>query len=230
MARRISIRTQLLGLALAAGAPLAALEAWNLYAAAQENAQRARDQVLHLAEVTASDTAKFLGQVRNILNGLAARPAVRALDPARCDPVLRDFLELAPRFANAVTMALDGRVVCSGAPMKQPARGDPARFLDLMRGADELTVGKAAPGVVTGRWVVPVGRPLTDSSGQVVGAVLLPIDLARLPVLPTLEGLPARARATWSRVLASPAPLSSNTATGCASPLTGTGPSGLTVT
>lgn len=183
----------LLRLVLVVALPLAALAAWGLYETAREDQRRAHEQVFHLAQVTASQTAVFLGQTSNILNGLVARPAVRALDPARCDPILKDFLGLAPRFANVATMALDATVVCSAVPLTWPARGNPERFIKLLRGPDQLTVGKPAPGVITGRWVLPVGRPLLDARGEVAGAVVLPLDLQNLPVLPSVTGLPERA-------------------------------------
>lgn len=191
MLRGASIRTQLLSLILAVALPLAALVVWILYASAQDDERRARDQVSHLAQVTAADTARLLGQMHDILNGLAARPAVSALDASRCDPILKDFFGLAPRFANVATLAMDGRVICSGVTVAEPARGNPERFLNLMRGPDELTVGIAAPGVITGVWVVPIGRPLLDAQGAIAGAVVMPLNLEKLPVLPNLTGLPA---------------------------------------
>jgi PAS domain S-box-containing protein len=186
-----SIRAYLTRLAAAVALPLVVLEVWNLHAAAEADSERARDQVLHLARVTASDMVQFLDGVKGIASGLAARPAVRALDPASCDPILRDLLSLAPRFANVVTTDLEGRVICSAVPAAQPARGVPGRFLNRLRGPDQLTVGVAAPGVVTGRWVVPLGVPLFNAKGDVAGAVVLPLDLVRLPSLPSLEGLSA---------------------------------------
>lgn len=189
MPYRVSIRALLQRLVLAVALPLAALSAWGLYDAVQDHQRQAREQVFNLAQVTASQTANFLGQARNILNGLAARPAVRALDPARCDPILKDFLGLAPRFANAVTMRLDATVVCSAAPLGGLARGNPERFIKLLRGPDQLTMGKPAPGVITGRWVLPVGRPLLSARGEIDGAVALPLDLLTLPVLPSVKGL-----------------------------------------
>jgi PAS domain-containing protein len=192
MLRSTSIRAYLLRLTLAIALPLIALEAWNLYSTAKADSERARQQVFHLAQVTASETARFLGQTKDVLDGLAARPAVSALDPARCDPFLKDFAGLVPHFANVVTIDMDARAVCSAVPLTRPTRGDPDRFIKLMRGPDELTVGKAAPGVVTGRWVVPIGRPLLDAQGGIAGVVILALDLKNLPVLPSIEGLGAK--------------------------------------
>lgn len=189
----MSIRAQLAWLALAAMLPLAALQAWTLYAGAERDAEQARGQAMQLAQITASGTAGFLGQAQNILHGLAARPAVRALDPARCDPILKDFLALAPRFANVATMTLDGGVVCSAAPMTRPARMDPAKFLARLRAPGELTVGAITPGTITGRWAIPVGLALPDGRGGIAGAVGLAIDLVHLPLHPDPAGMPAGA-------------------------------------
>ena len=191
MALRASIRVHLLRLVLAVAVPLVALQAWSLYTAAQAETRHAREQVFNFARITASDTARFLAQAQDVLNDLAARPAVRALDPKYCDPILQDFRALTPRFANVVTVALDGTVVCSAQPNPRAARANPDNFLKRMSGRDELTVGKAAPGVITGRWVVPIGWPLRDSRGEIAGAVVLPVDLLRFPELPNVAGLPA---------------------------------------
>ena len=186
-----SIRAYLTCLAAAVALPLVVLEVWNLYSATEADSQRAREQVLHLARVTASEMVQFLDGVKDIASGLAARPAVRALDPASCDPILKDLLALAPRFANVVTMDMEGRVICSAVPAAQSARGVPDRFLKRLRRPGQLTVGVAAPGVITGRWVVPLGVPVLNAKGDVAGAVVLPLDLVRLPSLPNLEGLSA---------------------------------------
>lgn len=192
-AKGAPLRAHLIALVLAAALPSALLQAWTLHEGAKADEQNAREQVLHLAQITAAQTARFLGQAHNIVNGFAARPEVRALDASRCGPLFADFLSLAPRFANVVTMAPDGRFVCSGVPLARGARGDPERLLSRLRGPEELTVGVAAPGVITGKWVVPVGRPLLDADGAVVGAVALTLDLATLPLLSGLEALSASA-------------------------------------
>jgi hypothetical protein len=150
MPRGASIRAHLLHLVLAVALPLVALQVWNLYASAQADSQRARQQVFYLAQVTASDTSKFLGQAQDILNGLAARPLVSALDPSRCDPILKDFLGLAPRFANVTTITLDGSVVCSAAPLAR------TRSVDRGQGCARRHH----------RQMGRTGRPLLDPQGR----------------------------------------------------------------
>jgi hypothetical protein len=115
----VSIRAHLFRLVLATAFPLVGLIAWNLYVTGEEDVQGAREQVLHLAQATASDAARLLGHARDILNGLAARDAVRGLDPAHCDPILKDIVALTPHFANVATLAMDGTVICSAVPATQ---------------------------------------------------------------------------------------------------------------
>lgn len=190
--RRASIRAHLVWLVLAAALPLAALQAWDLYGHMRDDAERARAQVLALAEITASETARLLGQAQNILKGLAARPAVRALDPSRCDPILKDFLGLAPRFANVVTANTDGFVVCSAVPLPgaAPRVASPAQML-RMRTAGTLVVGEPFKSPITGRWVLALAAPLHDAQGRIAGGVALALDLASLPVLPRVSNMSA---------------------------------------
>jgi PAS domain S-box-containing protein len=182
-----SIRARLVALAILAAAPMAALHAWTVYADARREAQWAHEKVLHLAETTAAETARFIGQGRNILAGLAKRPAILALDPARCDPILADFLGLAPRFANVLTLNAGGDLVCSGVPRAagRPARVDPKYYLRRALESGNFTVGTPAKGFITGRWVVTLAQPLREAGG----VVAVSIDLQSFPVLPGLKGL-----------------------------------------
>jgi PAS domain S-box-containing protein len=191
MLRNVSIRTHLLGLVLAVATPLAGLQAWSLYATARDEERHARERVLHLAQTTASETARFLVQVRSILDGLAARPAVKALDPAHCDPILKDFLGLAPRFSNVVTVSAEGIVVCSAVPLPggRAVNVDPVEYARV-RAAAGFAVGKPILGPITGRWLVPLARPLRDAQGGFAGAVVLTLDLVNLPVRPAGPHLP----------------------------------------
>lgn len=83
LSRSTGIGAQLVALVVAAVLPLVGLLAWNVYDESLRGAEAARDEVRHMAEITASETARFLGQAQNILHGFATRPAVHALDPGR---------------------------------------------------------------------------------------------------------------------------------------------------
>jgi PAS domain S-box-containing protein len=191
MPRRPSIRTELLALVLAVAVPFAALQVWDLYSVSRDNVDKANRQILRIAEITAANAAAFLLQTRSILAGLAARPAVSALDPARCDPVLRDFVALASRFANVFTVDARGRLVCSGGPL---AHRDPVAI--VWSQVDRLTIGPPTRGFLPlSRWAVIATYPLRNAAGQPVGAVALPIDLLELPMLPGAVSMPADANA-----------------------------------
>lgn len=186
-----SLRAQLISLCIAVMAPLLLLQAWNLNAARKAESQRSRQYAMHLAEITAADTARFLRQTRSIAAGLATRHAVAALDAARCDAILGGFLELAPRFDNALTLDIDGNLICSGRPLAagRPPPVDPAHYLGRLRETGQLVIGTPAKGL-TGRWVVTVAHPLRDASGRLAGVAGVDVDLQRLSPAPVLAALP----------------------------------------
>lgn len=194
--RPLRLRAQLLLLVAAAAVPLLALLAWLLRESAVTEEREAREQVVQLAQMTASETSRFLLQARAILGALAERPGVRALDSGSCDPVLKDFIELAPRFVNVATVRADGTPVCSGLPLPQTASApaEPPPYLEELRRGGDFSIGAPMKGRVTGRWIVPIAHPLRGERGEVTGAVVLPVDLVNFPVLPR-AGLPDNAEA-----------------------------------
>jgi hypothetical protein len=56
------------------------------------------------------------------LLAVARRPLVRAMDPARCEPSLRELLELYPKAANFLVVDRDGRILCGAIPPPAAAR------------------------------------------------------------------------------------------------------------
>lgn len=186
--RSWSLRARLIGLCLVAILPMAALEAGNLRAALETDASHAREQATQLAEEGASDIARLLGFASGVVQGLARREAVRALDPSRCDPVLADFFDLTSDFTNVLTVDLDGNIVCSVAPLSaaRSRRIDPRLYLERLRQTGQVTIGEPVQGVITGRWVVTIAHPLHDAQGVLAGAVGLPIDLQKLRPLPSV--------------------------------------------
>jgi PAS domain S-box-containing protein len=192
MLRRWSIRTQLLALALAIAVPLVGLLGWNLYARHGAETRAAEEQALRLAELAAAAASRYVRQARSLLLGLAERPAVHALDPERCDPILGELPALSPRLVNVLTLRLDGRVVCS---VLRPAAGASAvvprsLYLDRLAQSGELTIGIPNRGFVTGRWVLTVAHPLRDAQGRLTGAVGATFDLLNFPIVPDDPELP----------------------------------------
>lgn len=186
------LRWQLLGLSLIIAAPLLALVSFNLYRSTIDAARAAGQASLNLAGIAAVNTETFLADARQMLETLAQRPALLALDREKCDPLLADLVKLQPRFRNALTVNRDGKWVCSaiGVASGTQAGPDPVYWFNPVRESMQFTIGTPALGFISKRWVVTLAYPLRDARGEFIGAVGLAIDLIDYPVLPATTGLP----------------------------------------
>ncbi len=186
------LSAQLFGLSLVIAAPLVALVGYNLYGHAEHDRQQAAEAALHLAHTSAQNTEEFLADARRLLETLAQRPAVLALDRGACDALLGDIPKFNPRFRNTLTVDRDGTLVCSGVALSPATldRPNPAYWFNRVRDSRQFTIGTPARGFITQRWVVTLAYPLRNARGEFIGAVGLSVDLVDYPVLPTIAGLP----------------------------------------
>lgn len=161
--RHFTIRTRLLALVVAATLPLAALVVALGVAEYRHARQVAADRVSAASRVLAERLESDLSHVDTVLGRVAARGSVRAMDAGRCDPVLRDYLELHPRFAAFELRDGDGRVVCaaraSGAPPL--AIVDPA----AIPSGDALAVSGALR-TAQGAWVAVFTHPVAGERSR----------------------------------------------------------------
>lgn len=180
MNRRWPIRAQMSMLALALAIPLVGLLAYTIYFDASHDAKQAGAEVLGLAHITAKHAEGCFSETQGLLERLAQRPLVRALEPARCEPLLADFLALHPEFTNVLTIDVAGRVVCSGlvhGKEKFTAIADTPWFKQIVRDARFVVSGPMI-GPVTGKWVSMQAYPLHDDQGALRGVVAVTADLA----------------------------------------------------
>ena len=181
MRHRLSIRIQLLALALAAVVPLAGAMVYVILDASRAHLRQAEDEIHNLAAATASSISAVVIENQQLLWALARRPLVRALDPKRCDPALAEILKLHQDYSNLFVRDLRGNSVCSLLPNVVPA--SVAVALPWFKETVALggfTVGDVSHGRVSGRWVSVFGYPLVDDGGTVIGMLGLPVDLLQL--------------------------------------------------
>jgi PAS domain S-box-containing protein len=177
-----SIAWQLVVLALAAGAPFAALTAYLAYDLLDHQLRQVEQSVLTDAQGTASDAERLVDRARTILADLATRPGVASLDPDRCDPLLADLVRLQPRYANVFTVNAAGVIVCSARGFEPGATRivDSSHYLDPATRRKTFTISKPATGRVTGKWVVVAAQPIVSDKNEVRGVVGISFDLIAL--------------------------------------------------
>lgn len=179
--RRLSIRTQLLGLVLAAMLPVAGLVAYGILDAWNEARAAAYRQVSTLALETASKLDLILRDNEALLARLAQRPGMKALDPRNCDPIVREFVSLHPEYTTLGVRDRHANVVCTylRRPPDAGSVGALPWFIEGLR-SERLTVSDAYLGPASGRWVSVLMYPVRDASANVSGLLLLSLDLLAL--------------------------------------------------
>ena len=198
MQKRWSIRTYLWLLALAVAVPCAGLLTYSILSDARHDQDQVGTTTLTLAQLVASQTKQFLGDAESLAAKLSQRPAIRALDPKRRDPVFDQFLDLHPQFANLVVCDATGKVIHSAIPPPgdKPLELIRAQWSDAVLRNGRFTVGKPIVGRLTHRWVCALGYPIKDDKGKTVGALGMSVDLARFHIAVSPVTLPPNSTIT----------------------------------
>jgi len=187
-----SIRGELALFVVALALPLVALIGYNLVESARRDFADADAAVRRVAENGTDRATRFVEDTRLALEPIAKRPLVRAMDPTRCDPGLKDLLELYPRAGNFLVVTREGRIICGAIP---PPRDRVIRIADetLLRQVLEtgrFAVSRPVVGRINNRWTVAAVQPVFGDHGEAVGSVSMSIDLLNWRPLPGRAGLP----------------------------------------
>ncbi len=175
---RQSVRTQLLLLLCAAMLPLLVLLFRQIYLERQDAREYAYGQVRILVQHTAQGLNQLLLDHEAVLQRIAQRPSVQALDGKACDPLIGEFVRVYPGFTNLVVQDLEGRNDCSFLERKiTPEQLARVPGYVQARTTEGMTVGGVALGPLSGRWVASLFHPVRNVQGHLAGLISLPIDL-----------------------------------------------------
>jgi PAS domain S-box-containing protein len=176
-----SIRARIASAMLVALLPVVATVVWMLAEDLGHARAHAQAATRILATDAADDLLRFLRRTEGELARIAARPLVRALDPATCDPLVAEFAKIYPDYAALSVRNARGEVVCAG-------EADPLRRLGLPQmpwfakalGTDGPHATDATTVPAGTGWMTVLTHPVHDDAGQVIGLLTLPIDLLAL--------------------------------------------------
>ena len=175
-----SIRQYLYILAAVVVLAMIGVLGFTIYSNTQNAVAEEKNRLRTLSTIIASNTTYVLERNKEAMELLSKRPAIQAMNPAKCDPILKEFHQLFPSFANLTTVDLNGRAPCSGVPQPGGKPVSVAKTDFFKRGMSEqrFVVGNPFIGPITGRAVSVLLNPVWDSSRNIRGFVGLPLDLA----------------------------------------------------
>jgi diguanylate cyclase (GGDEF)-like protein len=191
-----SIRSHLLLLVMALAIPLVAAIGLEIYSQMQQAVAHTKSALRTLAKTMANNTGCKIANAGQTLERLALRPLVQAVDPAQCDPILADLVNLNPDYADLVYTNLDGLIVCSAVPQpggKLMSVGNAPWYQKFLQ-SRRFTVGEPYLSPITGKWVSVLVAPIWNAQREMVGSVQIPFDLKAFdPHIPS-DDLPQGSR------------------------------------
>ena len=178
--KRLTLRSQILALALAVGLPAIGGVAWALAMVLDIEKEAANARVRLSSVQVANNLELLLGEREARLVTLADRAARLPVGTDPCAALAAEFARLPADPAMPALHGLDGQRRCGGGPsllaVPPPAGSD--WFQQGLRSTG-LAVGPALP-VQGGGWTAPLTYPLHDATGQLVGQLVLLLDLRAL--------------------------------------------------
>ena len=196
MAARLSIRSSLMLLVAGLAVPFATFVGFDIYGDWQNDVANTKRSLRTLAQVMATNTGGKIAEAQEILQRMAARPAVQAVDAQHCDAALKDLHDLNPGYSNIVYTDLAGRAICSAVaqPGGKPVNVGQTAWFKKVLAEQRFSVGQPHFGPITGKWVTVLSAPIWNADKQMVGAIHLPLDLSSFdPKIPS-QNLPLESR------------------------------------
>ncbi len=162
--------------------PAAAVAAWFLNAQVEQARAAAEGEVKLLAGNTAATLRLTLDDQRAVMQRIAARPQVRALDADNFDPGVAEYLRMHPEYMNMGVRDLNARLVFTGRPgtPSPPERLRESPWFKEGIASGRFVAGDAFKGPLSGRWVTVLTQPVHNERGEVIGLLNLAQDLLAL--------------------------------------------------
>lgn len=177
----ISIRQYLYALAGVVALALVGMLGFSLYFDYHNAVSQEQVRIATLTRLIADNASQTLERERDRLVRLAKRPAIRSMDQGHCDPILADFRDLFPDFANLATIDLTGLAPCSGVPQPggKPVSVAKTEWFKRAMAEKRFVVGNPFIGPITGKRVSVLVEPVWSDSQELLGFLGLPLDMER---------------------------------------------------
>ena len=186
--------------------PFALAVAWSANLTREEREVEVREQAGAVAATAAAYLNQYLTSFDSMASALSRHPAVTGLDRAACDGLFNMLLQEQPLLLNIVLTDAEGTLKGTGVA----TRGSLGNVVAMPYVKDVVATGRPVVseltvGQVSGKPTIILGYPVF-SDQQVVGALALGVDLARLQTvfssIPLPEGSVITVTDSASRVLA----------------------------
>ncbi|MDR7421154.1 MAG: ATP-binding protein [Armatimonadota bacterium] len=184
------LRVHLVLLVLVAVVPIAGFAVVDgLYRRAGDRYEAAGN-VARAADLAAAEIARALEGMRQTLIVATHLSGVQAGGGGECSRQLGRLVGHSSLYVNMIVVAADGRVTCSGVPMRSPVQVADRVWFRRVVSARRFTVGTYTVERIGQRPVVPVAYPIFDAAGRLRGVVAAALSVDYLRDLAAVARIP----------------------------------------
>jgi hypothetical protein len=143
-----------------------------------------------IARLAANRQEALADQTEQVLQILAALPAVRGADAGACNSLLQSLLTPGGRYLNFAVIQNDGNVFCSGLPVTTVRNVSDRSYFQRAMTSGEFAVGDYLVGKTTNKPSITFAYPIKDHAGTISRLVVASVDLAWLRDFSNVADLP----------------------------------------
>ena len=184
-----TIRCNLLLIVVCGALPLLLVILLSGWDRREEQVRDARHMVSSLSESIASQQEQTTRGIHEMLKALSLFPEMQGMDAAACTELFRHLNEVTPFYVNIALFDGAGNAVASALPFRQANIADRKDFSDAVR-TRAFSVGEYATGRLSRLPILPFTHPVLDGQGQLIGVVLISLDLQKMTSLYEAVKLP----------------------------------------
>jgi diguanylate cyclase (GGDEF)-like protein/PAS domain S-box-containing protein len=185
-----SIRSRLLALVLATVVPFTALIGLGLWSQWRSDRAAAIERAASEARVMAAQVDDHIGNMSNLLTGLAEAVSTDPADAAANDKVLQRVKAGLPGFVSNISLyGTDGANIGTTSPVGRVSVHDRQYFRHALSGKP-VAISGALHARMLDRWIVVVAHPVRDPAGRVRGVLAVGTLLERFEEALRIKELP----------------------------------------
>ncbi len=143
-----------------------------------------------LADIVAGENVKMVADMQQLMTALVQLPEVRTLNVEKMQAVLRNVLSVNPKYSNIFIADRTGRVVASAVSGNLLDVSDRRDFRNAVS-SGHFSSGEYIISRFTGKPVISFSYPFKDRRGDVIGVIIMGIDLTYYKALLDALQLPS---------------------------------------
>ncbi len=143
-----------------------------------------------LADNLSKEHQKMVADARQLTLTLAQLSEIGYHNAAGMQPILKEVLRANPKYSNIFIANRAGRVVASAVPVKDTNVSDRRYFINALA-SGRFSSGEYTISRFTGKSVLPFAYPFKDKRGEILGVIVMGIDLTHYRTLLDTLQLPS---------------------------------------